>query len=339
MSRFEDDSRKTRAIFKSPDYGEYQFLMDQDIKSGILVLTTRHGLHKVSYKVNTEDEKFELTTKLETPLLSKGQADLKISLDTKSNVYSAAINFNSDHFLSWSVDFSRAHLDAAISLESTYLRTPLSATVSLQNKPIALGAKVSLRWLTQEHMLELNINPSEFKIVCSLESPLIWDKKWHLEGKLSQGYNIQAMALMGDKKIELKGNLTVRNMNDFSGSLVFQGTSISFSKANLDFDVKISTQKTIIELDMTTTHPDVTRMKVMLSLMEASTDRYDGKFVVICPGMENIEGAFTLPKNKWVENNAEMTISALSGKVHMDTQWNFKEKDNQWMELTIKVRF
>ena len=66
-------NRVTRAIFDSPIYGNYEFLadLDQDINSAIIVLTTSHGIHKFAYQIHNED-KFELTTTVESPLISGG---------------------------------------------------------------------------------------------------------------------------------------------------------------------------------------------------------------------------------------------------------------------------
>ena len=53
----EGNGRIARAIFNSPSFGQYDFRMDQDIKKGIIVLTTTHGIHKLSYKLEDEDPK------------------------------------------------------------------------------------------------------------------------------------------------------------------------------------------------------------------------------------------------------------------------------------------
>ena len=53
----EGNDRIARAIFKSPSFGLYDFRMDQDVKKGIIVLTTTNGIHKLSYKLEDEDPK------------------------------------------------------------------------------------------------------------------------------------------------------------------------------------------------------------------------------------------------------------------------------------------
>ena len=43
--------RQGRAAIFSPAIGDYQFELDKTSSSGIAVLTTSHGLHKVSYDI------------------------------------------------------------------------------------------------------------------------------------------------------------------------------------------------------------------------------------------------------------------------------------------------
>ena len=76
----EGNGRIARAIFNSPSFGQYDFRMDQDIKKGIIVLTTTHGIHKLSYKLEDEDPKMVMEVhsalKLEKSAISKVQKSI-----------------------------------------------------------------------------------------------------------------------------------------------------------------------------------------------------------------------------------------------------------------------
>ena len=60
--------------------------MDQAIKSGIVVLSTGSGIHKISYKLE-DSEKMVLTINLESPLLSNGHATFQTTINFEANVY------------------------------------------------------------------------------------------------------------------------------------------------------------------------------------------------------------------------------------------------------------
>lgn len=58
--------RQGRAAIFSPAIGDYQFELDKTSSSGIAVLTTSHGLHKVSYDIKyTASNNFEVDIQVE----------------------------------------------------------------------------------------------------------------------------------------------------------------------------------------------------------------------------------------------------------------------------------
>ena len=64
LEMHDDNRRIARAIFNSPTFGKYEFAMDKDVKSGIVVLTTGHGIHKLSFKLEDEGRKSILSINL-----------------------------------------------------------------------------------------------------------------------------------------------------------------------------------------------------------------------------------------------------------------------------------
>ena len=67
--------RRGRAAVASPYFGDYEFALDKGSSSGIVVLTTSKGLHKISY-----DIKYTAASNFETDIqVSSGRLNVIIS--------------------------------------------------------------------------------------------------------------------------------------------------------------------------------------------------------------------------------------------------------------------
>ena len=329
-------SRMTRAIFDSPSYGHYEFVMDEDIKSGIVVLSTGDSIHKVTYEVQEDsDDLWEANVTLESPLFSQGTASFHLTLDPNDNLYLARLSANDEHFFSMSVGWKSNEFVSGLSLISPAVPYDIKASIKAQKSQYILGAWISLSLDDHSHVFESTLMRERITIL--LASPLLKGHKWTLEGDIhkisEETYQIEARAEIAEESAFFGGNVTLRACNDFSGSLVYQVSSNILAKAAIDFQVQLNQNENLLLLDLTTTNPSIPRFKTMLSMVQAQ-DKYVGSFVGIAPEMEQLAASFHLPKDNWGKNEADLTMSTLSHFFKSEAKWDLVNDGT--VELTIQ---
>ena len=99
--------RRGRAAVASPYFGDYEFQLDKGSSSGIVVLTTSKGLHKISYDVKyTEASIFE--------------ADIQVSFYHSTLLRWLAIKKNRDNSITRVMNISKWEVKL-VSVESSDL--------------------------------------------------------------------------------------------------------------------------------------------------------------------------------------------------------------------------
>ena len=156
-------------------------------------------------------------------------------------------------------------------------------------------------------------------------SPLLLGNEWSIKGNavVAEGsHQITAEANIANEKIQLQGKVDHRSLKDFGGKIVYQGSSSLLAKANVDFRFKFDlAQESILELDVTSSHPALPRVKVMLS-MNGSGNGYEGKFVGILPKLDQIEASFKINTKNLRTNGLNITASTLKHRVSADLTWD-----------------
>ena len=115
--------RIARAALYSPLLGKLEFGTGSDFNQGVLMISTSHGLHKISYDVK-ERNGHDVTIHLESPFLQDGSATTRFTIDTTGNTYRGRISLNNDHFLSGFMDMSENGIELKLDLETPYLPEP-----------------------------------------------------------------------------------------------------------------------------------------------------------------------------------------------------------------------
>ena len=321
-------SRVTRAIFDSSSYGRYEFLADQDINSAVIVLTTSHGIHKFSYQIQNED-KFEMSCSLESPLLTKGHATFHLLLDPTTKTYNVRVTLNEAHFASLSLVLDLKDIQASLSLQSPLLPCKIEGQVKIKNTPQLVSCELSFLWKNQKHTMQFIIKKVETSLNFVARSPLLLGNEWSIQGSFvsaTEGtHKINAVANIANEKIQLQGKINHRSLTDFGGNLVYQGTSSILAKANLDFKVQLDLQrKSIIKLDVTSTHAALPKVKLMLSL-DGTTNGYQGNFVGILPKLDKIEASVTLTEKNLMANSIKVTASTLKHRISTEANWDWAQ--------------
>ncbi len=321
--------RRTRAVFDSPTFGKYDFEMDNGFASGILVLSTDRGIHKLSYEF-TESTKRELILQLDSPYLNNGHATLQLSMDTYSNNYSGRLTFNDDVYVAAAFGWTDAKVDGSFSVETIYLSHPINGYLKLVNDQTTCSSLFSLTFSGQTHSVEMTIiKEDNMKGIFQIKSPIL--PKILLESLVSQvsnSYGFDATAIFGEDALQFNGNITYNNRHDFQGKLSYQGSAFYFSHAKLNYMVYLYDKKSTIDFDLTTSHPDLPRARIMFDLEAVDDQRYSGVFNLVTPldSLVHIYGQMSLPtfdQNNIVSNNAWVKVATPSGEYKTDLVWDF----------------
>jgi hypothetical protein len=335
-----DGQRVARAAFHSPTFGYYEFEMDQGVTSGILVLSTGSGIHKISYEV-TETQDYEITVHLESPLLSNGHATLQLAFDTRSDIYRGRVAFNNDHFVAMAIGWNDNSFDASLSLESTLLAGPMGGLFKLEDAEQAFTSIATLT-LFGKHTVEVIVDKKNIAGKLIASSPLMPGQEIVVEGHLhSNGiiHELGAMLLLAGEKIQFSGNINYNNCHDFEGDLLYHGSSMAFAKAKLNYVVHLHETKSTFDFDMTTAHPDIPRARMMMDFEGAvEADRYIGFFSVITPldTLSTVDGKLTFPKrNMLLKNEANALISTPNGEYQVNTKWNLQDSNQNSAEIWL----
>ena len=346
LEMHDDNRRIARAIFNSPTFGKYEFAMDKDVKSGIVVLTTGHGIHKLSFKLEDEGRKSILSINLESPLMSNGHATFQTTVDWDDNVYSGRIAFNNEHFLSWRLTFKEDQFYVSTSLESIYLEMPFNGVLELTNGKHEASILMSIKY-KGDHKLTASLNKNHFGTKLDVASPYIWYGEWQFESEFENAgngmYVIKASGNVGDEKAEILGNFTLRSCHDFAGSFAYQGTSLAFSKAKIDFQVLLSSEESVLDFHLATTHPSLPHLRFLMSLKDSrignsaeTIPRYIGKVVLDTSRDITFEATMDLPHQQNLEENyAKMSFSTIYGQFNFDSEWNFNEQKVKSVNLNL----
>ncbi len=330
-------SRVTRAAFSSPDYGDYEFYMDQDVMKGILVLNIGQDIHKLSYEIN-EEQGYELTASLQTSFLPNGHASVHVVCRPVNHAHSLTISLNNEHFVSLNLGYNQGNdVHAEVTLTTSLLSSPIIAKVQWQRKQSTLIGLAYLKMSSMQHTLEVKYNRLEPTLHISISSPLLpGGSEWRFEGSFVEAndhYEIKALADVVGERWELQGNVSAQSPTQFQGSLVAQSPTLSLT--TLDFAVHLEQSSSLLQFELTTPHRDFPRIKMMMSLDQADSDFYVGNAVLAVPTVSPLEAQFFVPTQQWSKNNINATVSNLGHRLELDMNWDLMTTTGKWLDLVI----
>ena len=184
---------------------------------------------------------------------------------------------------------------------------------------------VSFKINDEEHAFKLVLDKTTYTVNSQLDSPFLGHYQVLAElEKLENTYLTTLKAQLLTHEIVLTGNLTANSCLDFQGNfnlkmLPYQG--------NLDFQVKLDSQQqnTILDIDLTSTHPVLDRLRLQLDVTENISNGYNGIIQTIIPTMDqDVKVTFTIPRSNIWSNQASVTISNLNSIAQLECQWDFQ---------------
>lgn len=183
---------------------------------------------------------------------------------------------------------------------------------------------VSFKINDEEHVFKLVLDTRTYTVNSQLDSPCFGHYQVLAElEKLENVYLTNLKAQLLAHEIGLTGNLTVNSCLDFQGNfnlkmLPYQG--------NLDFQVKLDSQQdTILDIDLTSTHPVLDRLRLQLDVTENISNGYNGIIQTIIPTIDqDVKVTFTIPRTNILSNQASATISNLNSLAQLECQWDFQ---------------
>ena len=98
--------RSAHASIFNDDFGTgFDLDLGDQLSSGVLILTTSHGFHKVSYELSRPGGGIDFNLELESPLLTSGKAVGKLHLDWDRNDYKIFLSSYREHLVSGSLRY------------------------------------------------------------------------------------------------------------------------------------------------------------------------------------------------------------------------------------------
>ena len=283
--------------------------------------------------------------KLDSPWIENGHATAFLTFNVEKNLYGIRLALSDQHFMrydkiallkeklyvnpvfllifSLSTEYDFGHLDFTFSMESPMVANVNSFLRYKQQDRITVD--VSFKINDEEHAFKLVLDKTTYTVNSQLDSPFLGHYQVLAElEKLENTYLTTLKAQLLTHEIVLTGNLTANSCLDFQGNfnlkmLPYQG--------NLDFQVKLDSQQqnTILDIDLTSTHPVLDRLRLQLDVTENISNGYNGIIQTIIPTMDqDVKVTFTIPRSNIWSNQASVTISNLNSVAQLECQWDFQ---------------
>ena len=279
--------------------------------------------------------------KLDSPWIENGHATAFLTFNVEKNLYGIRLALSDQHFMrydkiallkeklyvnpvfffSLSTEYDFGHLDFTFSMESPMVANVNSFLRYKQQDRITVD--VSFKINDEEHAFKLVLDKTTYTVNSQLDSPFLGHYQVLAElEKLENTYLTTLKAQLLTHEIVLTGNLTANSCLDFQGNfnlkmLPYQG--------NLDFQVKLDSQQqnTILDIDLTSTHPVLDRLRLQLDVTENISNGYNGIIQTIIPTMDqDVKVTFTIPRSNIWSNQASVTISNLNSVAQL-VMFNF----------------
>ena len=340
------NKRSARAAFFSEEFGNYEFDLDEKMSKGVLVLTTAHGFHKISYDVK-DTNGWDVTLEMESPWLANGKAVAKVHLDTSKNDYKVFMSSYQEHLLSGSLNFDQNGFAFSTTLQSKWM--PHDFDLSIMTRLLADGIRssVSCNVAGSEH--KFNLMAKNFAMTVKLSSPFIIGSVWSLESKASLfGMNRAAdltINIGNDIKVVVSGQATVRDCQDFSGSVTIHSPNYDFLNFKVLFGVNFNDPSDSIRplKVLTLRLIPVSGYPVPDLGLEVSAMTKDQRnvmdFELKLPKMDSLSGTLSIPKSGWTKNQITLKVHFKDRQHQIKTEWDLADTRHLAASLTYNDDF
>ena len=272
--------RVARAAIYSPLFGKLEFGTGSDYNQGVLMISTSHGLHKVSYDVK-ERNGYDVTVHLESPFLENGSATTRFTIDTTADTYRGRISLNNDHFLSGFVDISENGIEVKLDLETPYLPKPHKFSVggTCLKKGDEYKMNLDVVYITK-HVASLVLVNSELNKSFHIKTHSALIPTGDIEFKVyfnpvPMSYEGGIKLLYGDNICSLSFSTTFFTVNNFEIKSYFNFTAFKIRDGKFNICVHVNQEEKLktsfeinskkYELQVTALKDEILSTKVALS--------------------------------------------------------------------------
>ena len=149
--------------------------------------------------------------------------------------------------------------------------------------------------------------------------------------------NLITQATVRGFESELYGNITINSCLDFNGNMNLK-LEPQWYQGTLHFKAILGNSlDSTLDLDLTTTHPDLERIRLQFNMVRNSVNGYySGTLLTIIPMIEDTKVVFKVPAINLFENEANLSISNLNGQADIQCHWNLQDMENLDLQVLIK---
>ena len=323
-------TRNIRAAVYSSEFGNTEFEFSKAKSRGVFVLTTKKGIHKVSYDIRRNGG-YDITVNMESPYLNNGMASTKFSVDLENNVYDCRLSLNNDHFVSAYFNKKLNGVDTELSFESTLLPEKIVVKASYNWDGKIFSSDCSVTYISK-HSCSIKIDIFGCSASAHVTSIYIPFQRMGLnlsfKRTISNNNELSLLLDYGEENVQVVLTINIHSVLDFSGSLRTIASQFILSKTKLDFEFNFDTKKHF-GLELQTSNPKLSRASVLINV-----DHSDGynevQAIMKLPivGFEHYEMKITTEENLMeniLSNQFEVHLHTPKSQYFVVQNWSFKQ--------------
>ena len=258
--------RSVRAAVISEDQGAMEIQYEKAKSKGVFVLTTKSGIHKVSYDVKRRNG-YEITLVMESPYLDNGYASMKLVVDDERGNYEGHFSLNNDHFLTGILYIKEEGLVSKLQIDSIFLQEKLELKVEYtwENEKVASVMEFKFK-STHKMVVEYDQLKQAFYFAVETRFLPCNHLTLHIDlDTLASPKNGKIIVGYGEETVELLGSLNLKSLLEFQGQLGFSASQFTLYKATLKFSF-ISKHETEFSVNLTTTNPKISKISYKIEV-------------------------------------------------------------------------
>ncbi|TRY75772.1 hypothetical protein TCAL_12695 [Tigriopus californicus] len=230
--RVKRDMSQVSAVFHDPHMGDFHFELGEHVKSGILVMKTRHAIHKLSYDLTMKDSFYDIKFDLRSPFLQKGSTQFHLIINPKGNHYKVKIDSEFGSIQSnvllqdrgMTFQFQSVALSKSTWFHSMNMKLKVRNSENVALFDFGIVPNELLFWRTYDCRLYLDKNnlrgDSKLRISNLIDFKAHGSLSFHHEGMIWDG-KIQS----NGRKLNIYGEITTAKLDSWDASVVIEESS------------------------------------------------------------------------------------------------------------------
>ena len=291
---------KVRKVRAAVQRGSEKFIFSQKLNEGVIILSTKYGIHKLTYEFKNND-KIDMIISIESPYFDNGFASASVSIDKFKKLCEGRFSINNDHFLYIFFKLTGSGLDSRFSLETTKLRHKALGSVSYNLKEqmkYVLDMEFNYH---SKHKIHSLLDLSSYSMICTVDSPFIPFNHISVSNDFTTnnlGSSLYFIVEYGEHYFESEGEVS---HNVSKGAFSFR--SSQFPKSNFDANLQLSIASSLlVSFEIDTSIPNMSKFGFLCQAWSTKTENLKVQASLVLP-FKNFE---------FLEINAKTRISETS---------------------------